>query len=141
MIFISGTASIVGHQSRHAGDAVAQSVETMVNIDALIGQANDVLRNEIPGLKDNNPLRSVAANDAPAVGGFARDVLDFTIYVRRAEDEAAVRAAVTAALGSDSRAARRAIYLQADICRRELLMEIEAVGLPVATRPGSRECV
>src|SRR5882672_5161073 len=142
MLFISGTASIVGHESRHAGDAVAQTVETMANIDALIGQASHVLRDEVRGRNVGRPLRSAtaasAANDALAAGGgFARDALDFTIYVRRAEDEAAVRATVTAALGADSRAARRAIYLQADICRHELLVEIEAVGMPLAKQTGN----
>jgi chorismate lyase/3-hydroxybenzoate synthase len=38
-LFISGTASIVGHQTRHAGDLPAQVAETIDNLRALIGAA------------------------------------------------------------------------------------------------------
>ncbi len=141
MLFISGTASIVGHESRHAGDVVAQTAETLANVDTLIGQANQVVR-DVRDRIDGGPMRSAssraAVHDGPAVvGGFAPETLDFTIYVRRSADVAAVRAAVTAALGADSRAAQRAIFLQADICRRELLVEIEAVGVPSRREGGS----
>ncbi len=36
VLFISGTASIVGHQTMHAGDVVAQTQETIVNIKATV---------------------------------------------------------------------------------------------------------
>ncbi len=36
-MLISGTASIVGHHSRHAGDIAAQLGETCANLDALLG--------------------------------------------------------------------------------------------------------
>src|SRR5213082_3849534 len=42
-LFISGTASIVGHTSLHVGDTVAQTRETLANIEALraeIGRAH-----------------------------------------------------------------------------------------------------
>src|SRR3984893_649849 len=42
ILFISGTASIVGHQTVHAGDVAAQTRETLVNIEALLGEANRV---------------------------------------------------------------------------------------------------
>ncbi len=38
-LFISGTASIVGHQTRHAGDLPGQVGETIANLRALIGAA------------------------------------------------------------------------------------------------------
>lgn len=38
-LFISGTASIVGHQTRHAGDLLGQVGETIANLRALIGAA------------------------------------------------------------------------------------------------------
>ncbi len=38
-LFISGTASIVGHETRHPGDLPAQLAETMENLRALIGAA------------------------------------------------------------------------------------------------------
>ena len=36
-MLVSGTASIVGHHSRHAGDIAAQLGETRANLDALLG--------------------------------------------------------------------------------------------------------
>ncbi len=38
-LFVSGTASIVGHETRHAGDAAAQAAETAENLRALISAA------------------------------------------------------------------------------------------------------
>ena len=39
-LFISGTASIVGHETIHPGDVRAQTRETMANINALLDEAN-----------------------------------------------------------------------------------------------------
>ena len=102
-LLISGTASIVGHASVHAGDVVAQTREILVNLQALLQAA------ALPGR-----------------GGFQLDDLVCTVYLRSAEDLSAVRGVFETALGSGSAAARQAIYLQADICRRDLLVEIEA---------------
>lgn len=68
-LFISGTASIVGHCSAHAGDQREQTREIVRNIRAPISAANQ-------------------------------------------------------------RVGARVLYLQADICRHDLLVEIEAVGTP-----------
>lgn len=38
-LFVSGTASIVGHESRHVGDAVAQFAEARANLDAVVAAA------------------------------------------------------------------------------------------------------
>lgn len=112
VLFVSGTAAIVGHRSMHPGDAAAQTRETFVNLRALIEVANARLA-------------------APA---FSLERLAYTIYVRRAEDAAVVRAQFEAAVGNDSPAARDAIYAQADICRAELLVEIEATGIGALPR-------
>ncbi len=53
-LFVSGTASIVGHETIHRGDVVAQTRETMVNIGALLEEANRVVgsgRYSVAGLK------------------------------------------------------------------------------------------
>ena len=42
-LFVSGTASIVGHETIHRGDVVAQTRETMVNIAALLEEANRIV--------------------------------------------------------------------------------------------------
>ena len=101
-LFISGTASIVGHRSVHVGDIAAQTRETLTNIAALLEEARRMER---------------AAH-------FSLGSLAYKAYVRRPEDLAAVRAELTRALAPAS----RVIYLQADICRQDLLVEIEATG-------------
>lgn len=113
-LFISGTASIVGHVSVHPGDVRRQAEESLANIAA---------------------VREVAK--ATAGRPFPADQLTYTVYLRHPEDLPAVRAVVEAALGGpDSRASREAVYLRADVCRAELLVEIEAHGFsPVAGSP------
>jgi chorismate lyase/3-hydroxybenzoate synthase len=43
LLLISGTASIVGHRTLHAGDVVAQTRETLSNIEAIVSEANGLL--------------------------------------------------------------------------------------------------
>jgi enamine deaminase RidA (YjgF/YER057c/UK114 family) len=102
MLFISGTAAIVGHRSLHAGDARGQTRETLANLAALVAEGNALL-------------------GRPA---FSAEALAYTVYVRHADDVDAVRGEVEAALGGGCRAG----YVQADVCRADLLVEIEAVG-------------
>jgi hypothetical protein len=102
-LFISGTASIVGHTTVHIGDVHRQTEETLLNIAA---------------------VRQVAAERAGAE--IALGELVCTVYLRRAADLAVVREVFERAVGAASPAARDCIYLQADICRAELLVEIEA---------------
>ncbi len=93
-LLLSGTASIVGHRSVHAGDVRRQLDETLDNLEELL----------------------------PA--GSGRRFAALKVYLRRAEDLATVRAGLVARLGE----ALPALYLQADICREELLLEIEGVA-------------
>jgi chorismate lyase/3-hydroxybenzoate synthase len=97
-LYISGTAAVVGHASHHAGDVVAQVDETLNNLDSL----------------------RAAAGSSASLGG-ARDVL--RAYVRHASDAALVRERVRARLGADT----PLVVLLGDICRRELLVEIDGV--------------
>ena len=101
-LFISGTASIVGHQTVHAGDVAAQTRETLVNIEALLGEANRV------------------------AGGprFGLETLAYKVYVRNSADLPLIQSQLHTALGRKS----QVVYLQADICRQDLLVEIEAIG-------------
>jgi enamine deaminase RidA (YjgF/YER057c/UK114 family) len=102
ILFISGTASIVGHQTVHAGDVAAQTRETLVNIEALLGEANRV-------------------SGAPR---FDMDTLAYKVYVRNSADLPLIQSQLHTALGPQS----QVVYLQADICRQDLLVEIEAIG-------------
>jgi enamine deaminase RidA (YjgF/YER057c/UK114 family) len=110
MLFISGTASVVGHRSMHPGDAVAQTRETFANLRTLVDAANSRLQTLL---------------QAPA---FALDRLIHTVYVRHPADVQRIRAQFEAEVGSSSAAARNAVFLRADICRADLLVEIEATG-------------
>ena len=102
ILFISGTASIVGHRTVHAGDVAAQTRETLVNIEALLGEANKV----------------------PGAPRFTLDALAYKVYVRNSADLPLIEAQLGAALGPRA----QVVYLQADICRQDLLVEIEAIG-------------
>ena len=99
ILFISGTASIVGHQTVHPGDVVGQCRESMANIAAVLAEANRLRR-------------------SPA---FMLSALCYRVYVRHAGDFDKVRAALRTLIG-----AAEVVYVQADICRHDLLLEIEA---------------
>jgi chorismate lyase / 3-hydroxybenzoate synthase len=75
------------------------------------------------------------AATARAGQAFAASEMVYTVYVRHAADLPAVREVFERAVGPASPAARDAIYLNADICRTELLVEIEAHGF---IEPGAR---
>jgi len=112
LLFVSGTASIVGHATLHATDVVAQTRETMANIQAVLAEANRLA---------NQP--------------FDLSSLNYKVYVRHPADLAQIRAELAVCVGD----ALKAVYLQADICRQDLLLEIEATAAhPSLCMPGQR---
>jgi chorismate lyase / 3-hydroxybenzoate synthase len=102
-LFISGTSSIVGHRSLHPGDAAAQTRETLTNIKTLLAEGNRVA----PGAQ------------------FTAESLACKVYVRRPADLPLIQAEIRATLPESV----RAVYLQADICRQDLSVEIEAAAM------------
>lgn len=112
-LFISGTASIVGHETVHHGDVVAQVRETLTNLRAVIEAAN---------------ARTTARFDLAQT--------DFVVYVRHAEHAPVIRGELEQALGADAHALRDAVFLEADICRSDLLVEIEAHATAPGELPG-----
>jgi enamine deaminase RidA (YjgF/YER057c/UK114 family) len=102
LLFVSGTASIVGHRSVHPADIALQVDETLVNIEAVVAEANR----------------------ATPSAGFSLRGLRYRCYLRRPEDLECVRSALAVRLGAEP----HAVFVHADICRRELLVEIEAIG-------------
>jgi chorismate lyase/3-hydroxybenzoate synthase len=102
-LYISGTASIVGHESRHPGDPLAQVTETLHNLRALIESA---------GQKEHAGLYGLA------------NLVSLKVYVRNPEELGIIRQGLDAAI--DPQVPR--LYLQADICRTELLLEIEGIA-------------
>lgn len=101
-LLLSGTASIVGHASQHADSLRAQLDETLTNLDSLLGAA-----------RERAPMLS------PHLDGTSR----LKVYVRDAADADAVAAQLEARLG----ARVPWLMLHADVCRRELLVEIEGM--------------
>jgi len=101
-LFVSGTASIVGHESVFPGDPARQAEETMRNIEAVLDGAG------VPGCG----------------GPLGERLRSLRVYVRFPAQLDAIRTAVTAAAGT----AVPTTWLQAEICREELLVEIEATA-------------
>lgn len=101
-LFISGTASIVGHESIHVGDVAAQAGETLRNLEAVVEQAN---------------LRARG-------GEFSVRSLCLKVFLRNACDRETVAAVLREALGDRA----DVTWFQADICRQDLLVEIEGFG-------------
>ena len=105
-LLVSGTAAIVGHESRHAGDVAAQLDETVANLDSLIAAAH--------ARRPDLPLRMGAGTRLKA-------------YVRDRDELEAVAAGLRARLDP----AVRFIVVHAAICRRELRVEIDGThGAP-----------
>ncbi|MBP7451696.1 MAG: hypothetical protein KA914_02745 [Ottowia sp.] len=109
LLTISGTASILGHASVHPGDVRAQALEACRNLDAVLDTAR----------------AQAAERGLGVLDGLANASL--TVYVRHPQDAATAAQALTAYLGADAPALAHAVWLQADICRDDLLVEIEGV--------------
>ncbi|RDU96625.1 endoribonuclease L-PSP [Trinickia dinghuensis] len=101
-LFVSGTASIVGHETVHRGDLMAQLRETLANIDAVLAEA------------------ARKGHGHPALSD-----LTYKVYVRDPHDVDAL-AAIDDMLRARCASPLRALYLHAEICRADLLLEIEA---------------
>lgn len=100
-LYISGTASITGHESRHVGDLQAQTREALTNVQALIDTANEYDQGQF-SLTENALWR---------------------VYVRREADMPIVCQDLQSTLGKNT----PFMLLHADLCRRELLVEIEGM--------------
>ncbi|QXP87810.1 hypothetical protein KW112_01250 [Methylococcus capsulatus] len=101
-VFISGTASILGHESVHPGDAAAQTRETLMNLTALV----ETLNRESGG------------------AGFGWKDFRYKVYVRPGCPLEPIQCELAAMLP----VADDVPFVEAEICRRELLVEIEAFG-------------
>ena len=86
----------------HHGDVAEQTRESMRNISVLLAEANRLA-------------------GAPC---FALDGLIYRVYVRHADDLGLVQQTLAGMLGSSV----VLTFVQADICRSDLLVEIEAHG-------------
>lgn len=98
MLFISGTASIVGHKTLHIGDIALQTKETIINMQAVLQEANRLAGSELWTLNH----------------------LHGQVYVRNPADIVTIQTILK------QYALLNFTYLHADICRADLLVEIEA---------------
>jgi enamine deaminase RidA (YjgF/YER057c/UK114 family) len=98
LLLISGTASIVGHQTMHIDDVEGQTRETLANIEALLGSAN---------------AKSLTTP-------YRLSELHLRAYIRHPTDLASVRAIVDELAAPSVPVA----YVRADVCRADLLVEI-----------------
>lgn len=120
-LFISGTASITNSETVHIGDVVGQTNETLDNIAALIGEDN------------------LSGHGLPGRGTTLDHLGVIRVYIKNQADYPAVRDACEARLPQVPK-----IYVVADVCRPDLLVEIEGIAfshrvpVPGDTRPAPR---
>jgi chorismatase len=103
-VYVSGTASITGHETRHTGDIVAQCELSLRNISHLLSPGNLKLQG-LGGGHELKDLRWVKA------------------YVRHEEHLPVVRAACEQAFPYET----HVVFLNVDVCRADLLVEIEGI--------------
>ncbi|MCA9069251.1 MAG: hypothetical protein KDA84_10030 [Planctomycetaceae bacterium] len=103
--WISGTASIINSESVHLGDAARQTEQTIDNIQNLISRKN-FERHGVFG-----------------AGAELEDLAKVRVYIKRPEDYETCRAICERRFHSVP-----SIYAQADVCRSNLLVEIEGVA-------------
>jgi chorismate lyase / 3-hydroxybenzoate synthase len=102
LLMISGTASVVGHETLHEGDLDAQIEEIRLNLEALLSE-------------------SARRLNRPGLAVFDGDSL-LRVYVRHAEDWPHIQTRL-----ADIWPGVPMAGLRGDICRADLLLEIEAV--------------
>lgn len=103
-LYISGTASIVGSETKHKGNVVAQVKETFKNISTLIGEEN--------------------METYKKTGFELHDIAGLRVYIKDRKDYLTIRAEVEKIIGADV----DVVYVNDDICRPDLLLEIEGVA-------------
>jgi len=112
---VSGTASIVDAKTCHPGDIVRQTEQTIDNIERLIAPEN------------------FARHGLPGAGAALSHIAKLRVYVKRQEDYEKCREVCELRLPRIP-----AIYLRADVCRPDLLVEIEAVAFSPCGSTGTK---
>ena len=97
-LFVSGTASVVGHESHHPDNTAAQLRETLANLRALLAAADP---------EGGGPWRAASLK----------------AYLRRREDLPRVRETLAREFGADA----PLLVLEGDICRTDLSVEVEGL--------------
>lgn len=100
--YISGTAAIRGEESMHSMNAAMQTRQTIENIQFLMSEKNLNLH---------------------GISQFVTTFVSLRVYFKNAEDADVIKAEV-----EKQWAGIPVVYTQADVCRKELLVEIEGVA-------------
>jgi enamine deaminase RidA (YjgF/YER057c/UK114 family) len=111
--WVSGTASIVDSETVHIGDIAKQTDQTLDNIEKLISREN------------------YARQGWPDAGAALADLAKARIYVKHPEDYEKCREVCERRLGGIP-----TIYAQAEVCRPDLLVEIEGVAFSALGKAG-----
>jgi chorismate lyase/3-hydroxybenzoate synthase len=101
---ISGTASVVGHETHHVDDVRLQTEESWRNVSSLINEGHRLL---------NRPV------DKAEPGVLLK------VYVREPGQLETIAATLAGTVGEQV----PCVFLQGDICRRDLLTEIDGVAI------------
>jgi chorismate lyase/3-hydroxybenzoate synthase len=100
-LLIGGTASITGEDSRHVADIAAQTQETLSNLRSLIAAAM--------GTPEEDALKTLR---------------DARVHVTNARNAPVVRDALEQVLSAGANLE----FVEAELCRKELLVEIEGIA-------------
>ncbi len=104
-IYISGTTSIVGHATLHVGDPLIQLEETLRNLEALLEHGDDTL-----GL----PTRSL------------QELVQLKVYIHDPASLPVLQERLERYM-QGSKAKPAILYLQGDVCRADLMVEMEGI--------------
>ena len=99
-LYISGTASIVGHESRHEDDVLAQLAESLRNMSTL--------------------AESARREHGVCIGTLA-ELSQIKVYIRDQRHFAVIKQHVREQLGEQA----PVLYLNGELCRANLLVEVE----------------
>lgn len=100
-LFLSGTASVVGHETLHADNVDGQIATTLENIRILIDHIAQQTQQDYPGAWQAQVLK---------------------VYVRHQDDVGYIQQKIRAAYPDVP-----TVYVHADICRKDLLLEIDGL--------------
>jgi chorismate lyase / 3-hydroxybenzoate synthase len=103
ILYISGTASIINSQTMHKGDVEKQTEESLNNIDFLLSEEN-ISKYGVKGFSLNN-------------------ITSLKVYFRNVADYILIKNTIASKISQPI----PIVYVNADICRRDLLVEIEGI--------------
>ncbi len=101
-LYISGTASIVGHNTLHMGSVEKQLQETFENLKSLIDHVREVHQPKVHNINNISALK---------------------VYIRHKEDYLTIKDHLKSIVSDQV----PVLYLQGNICRKDLLLEIEGI--------------